>query len=108
MSPTPNERKAILCPVCSWRIDLVYFLEPDLFYNHCARCHYDVFEHDEDLAWIKDVSIKEHWYSRRYWGGGGQRNLPFELHLLVKDKDALRAHKMIDAIFMLKWNRWNQ
>lgn len=93
------EKKIVVCPGCSREISLSYLGENrDVFYNVCLRCHYNLFASGDDLAWCKENSLKLHWYSRRYWGSGIPP-IPFQLHLLIKDKNDARTHKMIDSIF---------
>ena len=87
------------CPNCSKPIHLTFLGENrGVFYNVCLGCHLNIFAIDEDIAWAKETSLKKNWHSRRYWGNGLPR-IPFELHLLIKDRDDARTHRMVDSIF---------
>jgi len=92
-------KKIVACPNCSREISLSFLGENrGVFYGGCERCHLNILAIDDDIAWVKEVSAKLHWYSRRYWSSGLPR-VPFELHLMIKDRDGLRTQKMIDSFF---------
>lgn len=97
------KNKIFPCPICSRDISLLFLSDVRVFYNECPRCKINIFEIDDDVAWVKNHSEKAHWFfrfSRRYWGTGLPK-MPFELHLLIKEPDTVRVTKLSDLIFTL-------
>jgi len=92
-------KKIVACPICSREILLSYLGENrGVYYQTCPDCNLNIFAIEDDIAWVKEASFKKNWHSRTVWGSGIPP-IPFELHLLIKDKDDARTHKMIDSIF---------
>ena len=93
-------QKAVNCPVCSRKVDLILLDGDQVYYGGCFHCMISVYsaKESDDLAWI----VLDKQLRARRWRRVGPITLPgppFQLLFNVTDLDNDKAHKMIDLVF---------